>query len=303
MLNMIYYYEIRKICNEIADANMDEGKTALLKEAYDNILKLNNIVRTEGLLALEEYAEKVNEDFGNKFMQEFCEMVLDGTDAEDIKEIGITKYMSLNLHSYDALIYLLYFRGFLLIQEGANLVLIEKKLQAMMPYTISATIILKKEVCGENENNRKERIEKLCEGGEIDHADHSICGQTAITLCEMKDHDVQLLLKDIDRDDLFIAMKGLPGKARKRIFDNVSQSIGEMIAEDMEYTGPVRMCDVEECCYKLMNHLIILEKNAQVSIDVTAIKVVLDIYRSNSDRVKEMKDKYRKLKSIIDDIM
>ena len=303
MMNAVYYHEIRKVNNEISNSAMDAEKIAEVKRTYEHILKLSNLARTEGLLAIEEYVENANEEFGEQFMQEFCEMVMDGTDSKDIMEIGLTEYMSRNLHSYDSLIYLLYFRGFLLIQEGAYPHLVEKKLQSMMPNSISSTFHTATAACEDTDDIGKKRIEKLCEGGEIDRTDHTLCGQTAIVLCEMTDRDVQRLLREADQNDLMIVMKGLPGKARKRIFDNISERLGEMIAEDMEYAGPVRMCDVEECCYQMMNHLITLENTAQVSTDVTVMKVVMDIYRSNNDRLNEIKEKYKKLKSIIDDIL
>ena len=59
------------------------------------------------------------------------------------------------------------------------------------------------------------------------------------------DEEIQLLLRNIDNHTLSVALKGAREKTAECFFRNLSSRLRRMIQEDMEYMGPVRMCDVE----------------------------------------------------------
>ena len=50
------------------------------------------------------------------------------------------------------------------------------------------------------------------------------------------------------------------------IFNNMSKRLAEMIREDMEFMGPVRMKDVEEAQQKIVNIIRKLEDSAEIVI-------------------------------------
>ena len=136
--------------------------------------------------------------------------------------------------------------------------------------------------------------------------DHSIVNQTAMTLIKLSDREMQRLLHDLDNNDSIIAMKGLPGKARARIFDNVSTNLRILFTKDMEYMGPVRMKDVEEACVVILKTVIKLEEQAEIagfaSQDLAILKVVIDMYETGQKEDNELKEKYKELHEMIDRI-
>jgi len=64
-------------------------------------------------------------------------------------------------------------------------------------------------------------------------------------LLEVDDRGIQLLLREIQSDSLILALKGSSPELREKIFKNMSQRAAEMLKEDLEAKGPVRLSEVE----------------------------------------------------------
>jgi flagellar motor switch protein FliG len=64
-------------------------------------------------------------------------------------------------------------------------------------------------------------------------------------LLGIDDRSIQLLLREIQSDSLILAMKGASEALREKIFKNMSQRAAEMLREDLESRGPVRVSEVE----------------------------------------------------------
>jgi flagellar motor switch protein FliG len=64
-------------------------------------------------------------------------------------------------------------------------------------------------------------------------------------LNDLDDRSVQLLLREIQSDSLILALKGASPELREKIFKNMSQRASEMLREDLEARGPVRVSEVE----------------------------------------------------------
>ncbi len=64
-------------------------------------------------------------------------------------------------------------------------------------------------------------------------------------LLDLDDRGVQLLLREIQSESLILAMKGASEPLREKIFKNMSQRASEMLREDLESRGPVRLSEVE----------------------------------------------------------
>ncbi|HMX22579.1 MAG TPA: flagellar motor switch protein FliG [Accumulibacter sp.] len=64
-------------------------------------------------------------------------------------------------------------------------------------------------------------------------------------LLDLDDRGVQLLLREIQSESLILAMKGASESLREKIFKNMSQRASEMLREDLESRGPVRLSEVE----------------------------------------------------------
>ncbi|NYT61950.1 flagellar motor switch protein FliG [Alcaligenaceae bacterium] len=65
-------------------------------------------------------------------------------------------------------------------------------------------------------------------------------------LADVEDTAIQLILKEIDTTALTIALKGAPEELREKFFKNMSNRAAEMLRDDLDAQGPVRMSKVEE---------------------------------------------------------
>ena len=82
----------------------------------------------------------------------------------------------------------------------------------------------------------------------------------------LDDRAIQRVLRDVDNNDLAIACKGSNEEVQNAIFNNMSKRLAQMIKEDMEFMGPVRMKDVEEAQQKIVNIIRKLEDSAEIVI-------------------------------------
>ena len=82
----------------------------------------------------------------------------------------------------------------------------------------------------------------------------------------LDDRAIQRVLRDVDNNDLAVALKSSNEEVQAAIFNNMSKRLAEMIKEDMEFMGPVRMKDVEEAQQKIVNIIRKLEDSAEIVI-------------------------------------
>jgi flagellar motor switch protein FliG len=64
-------------------------------------------------------------------------------------------------------------------------------------------------------------------------------------LMDLDDRAIQSLLREIQSESLILAMKGATESLREKIFKNMSQRAAEMLREDLDSRGPVRLSEVE----------------------------------------------------------
>ena len=77
---------------------------------------------------------------------------------------------------------------------------------------------------------------------------------------------IQRVLKDVSNDDLVMALKGVKETVSEYIFENLSKRMSEMIKEEMELKGPVRIRDVEEAQQRIVGTIRKLEEAGEVII-------------------------------------
>lgn len=309
-MDIIFLTELRRKYDEIKAKASDPAKEEEVIKTYHTIMRFQKVARTEGLLALEEELESL--DITNDpqaFFHFMVMMIVDGTDADLVEEIGMNRCIVFDLPSYDGLMNLMYYQGGRKIQAGDASIQIDLCLKSMLSQDI-----LKRLEVEEYENasltslrqaeKEQDMIKKLCEDKkDIDEKDHTIVNQTAITLISISNRDIQRLLKEIDNNDISLAMKVLPGKVRFKIFDNISKRLALTIAENMKYMGPIRLVDAKKACAKIMKQFIRLVDATEVEeYDTSFLKVVLDIYEREQKENQDIKNKYRELKKLIDEI-
>jgi len=69
----------------------------------------------------------------------------------------------------------------------------------------------------------------------------------------LDNRSIQRFLREVDNNQLAIALKGTNDEVKNKIFANMSKRMAEMVKEDMEFMGPVRLKDVEEAQQKIVN--------------------------------------------------
>jgi flagellar motor switch protein FliG len=71
-------------------------------------------------------------------------------------------------------------------------------------------------------------------------------------LTTMDNRGIQVLMRNIDTDQLMIALKGASDSVKDKFFGNMSERARSMFKDDMEAKGPMRITDVEEAQKKIM---------------------------------------------------
>jgi flagellar motor switch protein FliG len=82
----------------------------------------------------------------------------------------------------------------------------------------------------------------------------------------LDNRSIQRFLRDVENNQLAIALKGATEEVQKVIYSNMSKRLAEMIREDIEYMGPVRLKDVEEAQQKIVNIIRKLEDAGEIVI-------------------------------------
>lgn len=85
-------------------------------------------------------------------------------------------------------------------------------------------------------------------------------------IANLSDREIQLILREVDSADLAIALRGSSIEMQNRIFANVSDRVGQMMREEMDFAGPLRLSDVEEVQLRIVQTVRGLEEAGQIVI-------------------------------------
>ncbi|HTN02324.1 flagellar motor switch protein FliG [Planctellipticum variicoloris] len=85
-------------------------------------------------------------------------------------------------------------------------------------------------------------------------------------LLKLDDKAIQSLLKEVDNSQWSVALKGASEEIKVRIMSNLSQRAAEMLKEEMEYLGPVRLSDVEAMQSQIVDTVRRLEETGQIVV-------------------------------------
>ncbi len=85
----------------------------------------------------------------------------------------------------------------------------------------------------------------------------------------LADRDLQVVLREVDTKDLSVALKAAAPNVQERIFSNVSERMAQMIKEEMDFSGPLRLTDVEEVQLRIIQTIRQLEEAGQISVSKT----------------------------------
>ncbi len=82
----------------------------------------------------------------------------------------------------------------------------------------------------------------------------------------VNDKGIQSVLKEVDNDELALALKTASEDLKQKIFKNMSERAAQLIQEDMQYMGPVRVSDVEAAQQKIVDIVRRLEDAGEIII-------------------------------------
>ncbi len=82
---------------------------------------------------------------------------------------------------------------------------------------------------------------------------------------KLNDKDVQAVLKNVESSQWAMALKGASEELKEKVLGNMSQRASQMLAEEMEYLGSVRLSEVETVQQQIVDVIRRLEDAGQIS--------------------------------------
>lgn len=83
-------------------------------------------------------------------------------------------------------------------------------------------------------------------------------------ITQLDDASIQKVLREVDTKELSLALKTVPEEVQARILKNMSERAANMLREDMEFMGPVRLRNVEEAQQRIVGVIRRLEESGEI---------------------------------------
>lgn len=85
-------------------------------------------------------------------------------------------------------------------------------------------------------------------------------------LLKVDNRGMQRLIREISVESLVIALKGVGEKVQSKFFDNMSSRAADMLREDLEVKGPIKLREVEEAQKEILNIAAKLAADGDISL-------------------------------------
>ncbi len=85
-------------------------------------------------------------------------------------------------------------------------------------------------------------------------------------LLALDDRGMQTLLREVPKEKLVKALKGASEEIREKVFRNVSKNAADMMRDDLEAMGPVRLREVQEVQKEIMAIALRLAEEGQIAL-------------------------------------
>lgn len=83
-------------------------------------------------------------------------------------------------------------------------------------------------------------------------------------IAQIDDRGIQRLLREVDKKDLALSLKVADEGLKEKIFKNMSERAQEMLKEELQYLGPVRLKDVEAAQTRIVEIVKQLEESGEI---------------------------------------
>lgn len=87
-------------------------------------------------------------------------------------------------------------------------------------------------------------------------------------IVQLRDADIQRILKEVDRKDLALALKISEEAVQQKIYSNMSERAADLMKEELQYMGPVRLKEVEAAQARLVDVIKQLEEQEEITINM-----------------------------------
>ena len=85
-------------------------------------------------------------------------------------------------------------------------------------------------------------------------------------IVQLDDRSLQMVLREVDTKDLSLALKATPKEVADKVYKNMSKRAADMLREEIEFMGPVKIRDVEEAQQKVVNVIRTLEDKGEIVV-------------------------------------
>jgi flagellar motor switch protein FliG len=85
-------------------------------------------------------------------------------------------------------------------------------------------------------------------------------------LLKLDNKAIQALLKEVDNSQWSVALKGASEEIRQKVLSNLSQRAADLLREEMEYLGPVKVSDVEAMQQQIVDAVRRLEDAGEIEV-------------------------------------
>ncbi len=87
-------------------------------------------------------------------------------------------------------------------------------------------------------------------------------------IVQLQDTDIQRILKEVDRKDLALSLKIADEAVQEKIFGNMSERAADLLKEELQFMGPVRLKEVETAQAKIVDVIKQLEEQEEITINM-----------------------------------
>lgn len=216
-----------------------EEKEACLP-IIDRILECSNIARQYGVLALEEFVQKQDNDF----LTFGTMLIVDGTDPCLVKGILQTLICSDNHTGFELLSREIIAEGVLSVQAGENPRLLELKLLSMLGEEYLRKRGAFPGVTLPDFHEVKQQLSKILRKGVK-------CEDFSRPINDLSHRDIQQILREVDQRDFGLALLGSEEDVAIKLFSNVSPRLTLMVLSDMELMTWAKENDILEAQQKI----------------------------------------------------
>jgi len=87
-------------------------------------------------------------------------------------------------------------------------------------------------------------------------------------IVHIQDKDIQRILREVDRKDLALALKVAEDKVKDKVYKNMSERASDLLKEELQFMGPVKLKEVESAQAKVVDVIKALEESQEISLNM-----------------------------------